>query len=82
MLSRNLLYTGLTRAKQLAVIVGQEKAIGASVKQVKSQQRYTLLNQRLVRAAKAFWLAVKLIEKCSTKGIPRFAKFSELQPDI
>ena len=54
MLSRNLLYTGLTRAKQLAVIVGQEKAIGASVKQVKSQQRYTLLNQRLVRAAKAF----------------------------
>ena len=82
MLSRNLLYTGLTRAKQLAVIVGQEKAIGVSVKQVKSQQRYTLLNQRLVRAVKAFWLAVKLIEKCSNKGILRFAKFSELQPDI
>lgn len=54
MLSRNLLYTGLTRAKQLAVIVGQPKSIGASVKQVLSQQRYTLLDQRLVRAAKGF----------------------------
>jgi exodeoxyribonuclease V alpha subunit len=54
MLSRNLLYTGLTRAKQLAVIVGQTKAIGLAVKQVKSQQRYTLLNQRLVRTAQAF----------------------------
>ena len=51
MLSRNLLYTGLTRAKQLAVIVGQPKAIGLAVKQVKSQQRYTLLSQRLVRTS-------------------------------
>ena len=53
MLSRNLLYTGLTRTKQLALIVGQPKAIGLAVKQVKSQQRYTLLNQRLVRAEAA-----------------------------
>lgn len=54
MLSRNLLYTGLTRAKQLAVIVGQPKAIGLAVSQIKSQQRYTLLHQRLVRTAQAF----------------------------
>ena len=54
MLSRNLLYTGLTRAKQLAVIVGQPKAIGLAISQVKSQQRYTLLHQRLVRTAQAF----------------------------
>jgi exodeoxyribonuclease V alpha subunit len=47
MLSRNLLYTGLTRAKQLAIIVGQQKAIALAVRQVKDQQRYTLLNQRL-----------------------------------
>jgi len=47
MLSRNLLYTGLTRAKQLAIIVGQHKAIALAVRQVKDQQRYTLLNQRL-----------------------------------
>ncbi len=45
MLSCNLFYTGLTRAKQLALIVGSEKAI--AIKQVKQQQRYTRLKQRL-----------------------------------
>jgi exodeoxyribonuclease V alpha subunit len=47
MLSRNLLYTGLTRAKHLAILVGEEKAVGLAVKQVKDHQRYTLLAQRL-----------------------------------
>ncbi|MGL4619392.1 MAG: ATP-binding domain-containing protein, partial [Chroococcidiopsis sp.] len=50
MLSRNLIYTGLTRAKQLAILVGPSKAIGLAVKQVKDQQRYTLLAQRLIVA--------------------------------
>ena len=47
MLSRNLLYTGLTRAKQLAILVGQQKAISIALRQVKDQQRYTLLARRL-----------------------------------
>jgi exodeoxyribonuclease V alpha subunit len=47
MLSRNLIYTGLTRAKQLAIVVGTQKAIGLAVRQVKDQQRYTLLDYRL-----------------------------------
>ena len=47
MLSRNLIYTGLTRAKQLAILVGPQKAIALAVRQVKDQQRYTLLDQRL-----------------------------------
>jgi len=47
MLSRNLIYTGLTRAKQLAIVVGTQKAIALAVRQVKDQQRYTLLDQRL-----------------------------------
>ncbi len=47
MLSRNLFYTGLTRAKQLALIVGSSKAIAIAVKQVKQQQRYTRLKERL-----------------------------------
>ena len=47
MLSRNLLYTGLTRAKKLAILVGPKKAIGLAVRQVKAQERYTLLSQRL-----------------------------------
>jgi len=50
MLSRNLIYTGLTRAKQLAILVGPARAIGLSVRQVKDNQRYTLLAQRLIVA--------------------------------
>ncbi len=47
MLSRNLFYTGITRAKKLALIVGSSKAIAIAVKQVKQQQRYTRLKERL-----------------------------------
>ena len=47
MLSRNLFYTGITRAKKLALIVGSEKAIAIAVKQVKQQERYTRLKERL-----------------------------------
>jgi len=50
MLSRHLIYTGLTRAKQLAILVGTKKAIGLGVRQVKDQQRYTLLRERLIFA--------------------------------
>jgi exodeoxyribonuclease V alpha subunit len=49
MLSRNLIYTGLTRAKKLAILVGPQKAISLAVRQVKDQQRYTLLKHRLQR---------------------------------
>ena len=48
LLSRNLFYTGLTRAKKLALVIGSEKAIGFTVKQQKEQQRYTRLEERLV----------------------------------
>jgi exodeoxyribonuclease V alpha subunit len=47
MLSRNLLYTGLTRAKRLAAIVGPKKAVAMAVNQVKDQKRYTGLSWRL-----------------------------------
>jgi exodeoxyribonuclease V alpha subunit len=49
MLSRNLIYTGVTRARKLALWVGDPKAIGMAVKQVRDQQRYTLLAHRLSR---------------------------------
>jgi exodeoxyribonuclease V alpha subunit len=48
MLSRNLIYTGLTRAKKLAIVIGSNKAIGMAVRQVNQQQRYTRLSQRLI----------------------------------
>src|SRR5260370_20757718 len=47
LLSRNLVYTGLTRAKKLAILVGPTKAIGISVKRVTDQKRYTALADRL-----------------------------------
>jgi exodeoxyribonuclease V alpha subunit len=47
LLSRNLVYTGLTRAKKLAILVGPTRAIGMSIKRVTDQQRYTALADRL-----------------------------------
>jgi exodeoxyribonuclease V alpha subunit len=47
MLTRNLLYTGLTRAKRLAILVGPKRAIGLAVRQLKDRQRFTHLAQRL-----------------------------------
>lgn len=47
MLSRNLLYTGLTRAKKLAIVIGPQKSISLAVRQVKDRERCTLLAQRL-----------------------------------
>ncbi|KAI9129518.1 ATP-dependent RecD-like DNA helicase [Acaryochloris sp. CCMEE 5410] len=53
MLSRNLLYTGLTRAKKLAILVGPKNAISMAVRQIKDRQRYTLLERRLGGVPKA-----------------------------
>jgi exodeoxyribonuclease V alpha subunit len=47
MLSRNLIYTGLTRAKKLAIVIGSNKAIAMAVRQVNQQERYTRLKERL-----------------------------------
>jgi len=49
MLSRNLFYTGLTRAKKLAIVVGSKKAISLAVRSTDDQQRYTQLRSRLVQ---------------------------------
>jgi len=49
LLSRNLVYTGLTRARQLAILVGPTKAIGMAVKRIMDRQRYTALAERLKR---------------------------------
>jgi exodeoxyribonuclease V alpha subunit len=47
MLSRNLIYTGLTRARKLAIVVGPQKAISLAVRQIRDRERYTLLDRRL-----------------------------------
>lgn len=47
MLQRNLLYTAITRAKQMIVIVGTPKALKLAIANDKVAQRYTTLKQRL-----------------------------------
>lgn len=47
MLQRNLLYTAVTRAKRLVVLVGQPKAIAMAVRNDKVTQRFTGLRERL-----------------------------------
>lgn len=47
LLQRNLLYTGLTRAKKLCILIGQPKAIAMSIKNNTSLQRLTFLKQYL-----------------------------------
>ena len=47
MLQRNLLYTGITRAKRLVVLVGEKAAVATAVKNADVKQRNTLLAERL-----------------------------------
>ena len=47
MLQRNLIYTGITRAKKVLVIVGTKKALTYAVKNVTVTKRNTLLKERL-----------------------------------
>jgi exodeoxyribonuclease V alpha subunit len=47
MLQRNLLYTAVTRAKQLCVLVGSRRGISIAVHNNKVTQRNTALNYRL-----------------------------------
>ncbi|GGU35111.1 SF1B family DNA helicase RecD2 [Streptomyces violascens] len=47
MLQRNLLYTAVTRAKKLVVLVGSRKAIGQAVRTVSAGRRFTALAHRL-----------------------------------
>jgi exodeoxyribonuclease V alpha subunit len=48
MLQRNLLYTGITRGKQLVVLVGQRKAVAIAVKNVSGRKRWSKLDEWLV----------------------------------
>ncbi|MFF4219930.1 SF1B family DNA helicase RecD2 [Streptomyces nondiastaticus] len=47
MLQRNLLYTAVTRAKRLVVLVGSRKALGQAVRTVSAGRRCTALDHRL-----------------------------------
>jgi exodeoxyribonuclease V alpha subunit len=49
MLQRNLIYTGLTRARKICIIAGTQGAIETAVNNNKIQKRNTTLKQRLLK---------------------------------
>ena len=50
LLQRNLIYTGITRAKRLLVVVGQRKALGLAVRNDQSRKRYSGLLSSLQKS--------------------------------
>ncbi|MDY6004247.1 MAG: ATP-binding domain-containing protein, partial [Parabacteroides sp.] len=53
MLQRNLIYTGITRAKKICVLVGQAKALAYAIRNMKVLKRNTRLKERLASPATA-----------------------------
>jgi exodeoxyribonuclease V alpha subunit len=51
MMFRNLIYTGITRAKKLAVFVGTRRALAMAVKNQDISKRQTALAQLLMDEA-------------------------------
>jgi exodeoxyribonuclease V alpha subunit len=51
MLQRNLLYTALTRAQKLVVLVGETRALAVAIRNRKTRERFTLLAERLAAGA-------------------------------
>ncbi|HRQ59880.1 MAG TPA: ATP-dependent RecD-like DNA helicase [Azoarcus taiwanensis] len=50
MLTRKLLYTAVTRAKQRVILVGQKRAVHIAVSEARAFRRHTLLAPRIKRA--------------------------------
>jgi exodeoxyribonuclease V alpha subunit len=49
MLQRNLVYTAVTRGRELVVIVGQKRALAQAVRNEKGRRRWSRLRERLVQ---------------------------------
>ena len=52
LMSRNLLYTGITRAKECVIIIGSSETVGSMISQDMIQRRYTSLNEKLIEISK------------------------------
>jgi exodeoxyribonuclease V alpha subunit len=50
MLYRSILYTAVTRGKNLVIVVGSHKALGMAIRNVRVEIRNTGLKERLVAA--------------------------------
>jgi exodeoxyribonuclease V alpha subunit len=54
LLQRNLIYTAVTRGKNLVILVGSKKAINIAIQNNRVLQRYTMLNERLRSGDRSF----------------------------
>ena len=52
MLQRNLLYTGVTRAKKVLILVGEKRAVSYAIGNNKAVERNTRLAERLGELAR------------------------------
>ena len=53
LLTRNLLYTGITRAKKLLIVVGSESVVNYMIQNVDSKKRNTGLEFKLKQLGKS-----------------------------
>ena len=89
MLQRNLIYTGVTRAKKVLVMVGTKKAVSLSVRNVTVDKRNTLLAERIRTSASTEqsastedisrdqWLRMDLFERLSKSEFRMRFKLSD-----
>jgi len=49
MLHRSILYTAVTRGKELVILVGSKKAVAMAIKNVRVERRFTALREKLMR---------------------------------
>ena len=47
MLQRNLIYTGITRAKKICVLIGATKALAYAIRNMAVLKRNTMLKERI-----------------------------------
>lgn len=59
MLSRNLLYTAVTRARKLCVLVADPRALSLALSETRKEERMTALTERLKRAMRGETLSLE-----------------------
>jgi exodeoxyribonuclease V alpha subunit len=73
MLQRNLLYTGVTRAKKLVVLAGSRRALAAAVRTKGAGRRHTALAHRLHEGSRPVaWTGdnTESARRIATRGLP------------
>jgi exodeoxyribonuclease V alpha subunit len=69
MLQRNLLYTAITRAKRLLVLVGSRKALAIATKNDATRRRYSRLGERLAASGTEAHNAQAVLDSPQAPGI-------------